>query len=923
MSSLVAQRTMNPPDGTVRVGILHSLSGPLAISESSLKDAALMAIAEINQAGGVLGQAIVPVVEDSASDPYVFEQKARKLLKIEQVVTLFGGWSSTGRKLVLPVLEEFDRLLWYPVQYEGLECSKYIFYTGACPNQQVEPAVNWLFQHQHRRFYLLGMDYVFPRVANKIIKARLKQLGGMTVGEAYPALETTDYRSVIEQIKQARPDVVFSTLNGNGNVEFYQQYHAAGISAAEIPIMAVSVTEDELQRITPAAMAGHYATWSYFQSIDSLPNQAFVQRFKTLYGAERVTSDPVEAAYSQVYLWKQAVETAESFETHPVRCAAYGQTLIAPSGFIQIEPNHHVWKSCRIGEILPTGQFQSLYVSERSIKPQPWFGVDESDLRDSALILDLLAEVPQVIQYSCQLERKSRELEVAMAELVNTNQHLQQAKNQLLELTKREELLKRRLSIQIRSTLELETIVRTAVQEIHHLFEIDRCEFLWYNQSEEAARFKLAHEVSAPHLTHRSLPPPTIAVEVLGEILLKLSPLWIDNIATAPQLDTRSREALTDLGLVSLLAIAIYTNSGQIGAIVCEHYSGSRSWSTDEVELLQDVADQLAIAIDQAELYAQSRATAAAAQAQAQQLTQALAELRTTQTQLIQTEKMSSLGQLVAGIAHEINNPVNFIYGNLSYANEYTQDLLKLIDLYQQHYPEPALEIQQHRQTNDFEFLVADLPKMLSSMRVGADRIRQIVLSLRNFSRLDESEMKPVNIHEGIDSTLLILQNRFKVRPGSQGIEVIKQYGDLPQVECYAGQLNQVFMNILSNAIDALDSQSEAAIASGLAEPAPTITIRTEVLHPERVTVRIQDNGPGMTAFVVQRLFDPFFTTKPVGQGTGLGLSISYQIIVEKHRGTLWCNTQPGTGAEFWIEIPISQSAPFLVNEAEAASVPE
>lgn len=293
------------------------------------------------------------------------------------------------------------------------------------------------------------------------------------------------------------------------------------------------------------------------------------------------------------------------------------------------------------------------------------------------------------------------------------------------------------------------------------------------------------------------------------------------------------------------------------------------------------------------------------AEAQAQKLEQALKELQQTQTQLIQTEKMSSLGQLVAGIAHEINNPVNFIHGNLKHVDEYAQDLLKLLSLYQQHYAQPVPAIQDHMNEIDLEFLLEDFPKILASMKLGCDRIRQIVLSLRNFSRLDEAEMKQVDIHEGIDSTLLILQHRLKAKGEQPEIRLVKNYGNLPLVECSAGSMNQVFMNLISNAIDALDAyNSQRSLAALKANPSQ-ITITTEVLKPNRVTIRIADNGPGMPKSVRERLFEPFFTTKPIGKGTGLGLSISYQIVVEKHRGAIWCESQPGHGSEFWIEIPI------------------
>ncbi|HEY9805197.1 MAG TPA: ATP-binding protein [Candidatus Obscuribacterales bacterium] len=311
------------------------------------------------------------------------------------------------------------------------------------------------------------------------------------------------------------------------------------------------------------------------------------------------------------------------------------------------------------------------------------------------------------------------------------------------------------------------------------------------------------------------------------------------------------------------------------------------------------------------------RAEAALRQSEAQyrekvqELQQALHDLQQTQAQLVQSEKMSSLGQLVAGVAHEINNPINFIYGNLTHAKQYLQDLFELLSLYQSHYPHPAPAIAATVQEIDLEFLVEDFNRILASMQIGTERIRQIVLSLRNFSRLDEAEMKPVDIHQGIDNTLVILQSQLKPRPGYLGIEVVKEYGQLPLVNCYAGQLNQVFMNLLTNAIDALESRckNESGDSSALNAPnqSPTISVSTTVVEPDQVLIRIVDNGPGMTETTRQRLFDPFFTTKAVGKGTGLGLSISYQIVVEKHQGQLHCLSSPGAGAEFIVQIPIQQ----------------
>ncbi|MGF1493900.1 MAG: transporter substrate-binding protein [Microcoleaceae cyanobacterium] len=435
----------------VRVGILHSLSGTMAISEVPLRDAALMAIAEINQSGGVLGCQIEPVVEDGMSEPACFAERAEKLILTEQVATLFGCWTSHSRIAVKSIVEQYNHQLWYPLQYEGLEVSYNIFYTGPCANQQVKPAIDWLLKHRGTRFYLLGSDYVFPHTANRLVQLQLQACQGEIVGQAYVPLGSQDFSSVITRIQNAQPQVVFNTLNGDSNIAFYQQLATAGICAEEMTVLATSVSETELQHIGDAAV-GHLSCWSYFQSLETSENQRFVEQFKARYGADRVTSDPVEAAYTQVYLWKTAVELAQSFDPSRIRTAAYGLCFPAPSGLLCVRPNHHIAKTCHIGQVRSDGQFDILDSSPQPIEPLPWLGFEDDRFNVSETVTQLLAEVSRGIEQTEQLKQKSIELEAAQIQLQQEIERRKRYQQQLEQVNERLEQLVEERTATLRQT---------------------------------------------------------------------------------------------------------------------------------------------------------------------------------------------------------------------------------------------------------------------------------------------------------------------------------------------------------------------------------------------------------------------------------------------------------------------------------------
>jgi len=359
---------------TIKVGVLHSLSSFMAISEVSVKDAELLAIDEINKSGGVLGKKLEPVVEDGASDWPTFAEKAQKLISTDKVAATFGGWTSASRKAMLPVFERNKALLYYPVQYEGLEASPYIFYTGATTNQQIIPGLEHLKNElKVKKLFLVGSDYVFPRTANKEIKAWAKVNGMEIVGEEYSPLGNTDYATTVNKVKQAKPDAVFQTINGDSNVAFWKQFRNAGLTADTLPVISVSTAEDEVRGIGIKNVVGQLVAWNYYQTTPGAKNEAFVKAYKAKYGADRVTDDPIEAGYVGVYLWAKAVEKAGSTNPEKVKAASKGLTFDAPEGKVTIDgENQHISKTARIGKLQPDGLIKQVGGSDAPIKPDPF-----------------------------------------------------------------------------------------------------------------------------------------------------------------------------------------------------------------------------------------------------------------------------------------------------------------------------------------------------------------------------------------------------------------------------------------------------------------------------------------------------------------------------------------------------------------------
>lgn len=368
-----ASSCVDTSGNTIKIGFVNSLSGTMAISETTVNKSLHMAADEINAAGGVLGKQLEVVDQDGKSEPAVFAEKARSLIEKECVAAVFGGWTSSSRKAMLPVFEADNALLFYPLQYEGMESSPNIFYSGAAPNQQIVPALDYLKEQGHKKIFLVGSDYVFPQTANRVVNAYAEGNGMEVVGEEYTPMGSTDFTTIVNKLKFSGADAVVNTLNGDSNVAFFKEYKASGLTADQVPVISMSIAEEEVSAIGLSNVEGQLTAWNYYQTLDSAENKKFVKDFKAKWGQNKPTSDPMESAYTSLYLWKGMVEKAGSFDVDKVKAAADGVTFDAPEGEVKVDgENHHIYKTSYIGKIESDSLIHTVWRSDGPIAPDPY-----------------------------------------------------------------------------------------------------------------------------------------------------------------------------------------------------------------------------------------------------------------------------------------------------------------------------------------------------------------------------------------------------------------------------------------------------------------------------------------------------------------------------------------------------------------------
>jgi len=581
----------------IRVGILHSLTGVTAISETPLADAALLAVSELDEQGGLLGRPVEVLLRDGASNPEVFAREAEDLLVNEGCDAILGCWSSASRKAVKPIVERHDAVLFYPMQYEGLEESPCIVYTGSCLNQQFEPGVQWTLTNGHRSCCIIGSDYVYPRTAGVLVRALMESRGGCVLDEVYAPLDSLDFDAVVQRLDRLRPDIVFNTLAGEGNLCFFRQLAGAGLTADTCPVLSFSFTEVELERVKAEA-AGHFACWSYFQTLETDENRRFLQRFHRTFGESRVASDPVVTSYTQVHLWAAMVRRAGSARASDVRRCADGEAWLGPSGWLIVQGNNHVKRRARIGRATADGQFAVVWQSAEPILPKPWLGAEDLKASGTHLIMKALAQYTDAMHLNWQLEEEIEKRE-RVEEALERRRQVAEALRDVVAM--------------VNSDRPLIELLEYVAGRALTLLGASACGVYRLEAGIDALQLEVARgEGSAIHRTCIPVARDPVSRAVLGGHAVEIS-----GAASPPSHDDVSMTTCHEAGVMweardyrAVLAVPLVLKSEVWGALAM-YYERPTGFPKENVHLAESLCEHVALAIENERLRERAEASAA------------------------------------------------------------------------------------------------------------------------------------------------------------------------------------------------------------------------------------------------------------------------------------------------------------------------
>lgn len=880
----------------VKIGLLHSQKGTMAFSESPLLEAELLAVDQINRQGGILGHQIESVIADGASDPETFAWEAEKLIVREGIKYIFGCWTSQSRKAVKKVVENHRALLWYPVQYEGFEESENIFYTGSSLNQQITPAIDWCLEQGWRNYYLLGSDYIYPITANKLIDSILKQTKGSIQKERYVPLGHTDFSEIIEELRSSLPHVVINTLNGDSNHHFFHQLSEAGLNAERLPILSTSIAEQELSRIGKP-MKGHYTCWNYFQSLDNPLGLRFVQEFKKRYGKDRVVSDPIATAYSQIIMWNQIAESAGSLDIPAFCQSATNQTFDTPAGPMKTEANHHTAKKhVYIGKADGEANFEVVWQSDKYSQPLPWQGIETQQFPSSYLIKDILAKFPDIINVHSLLE------------------------NTVKQRTKDLDKIKDKLRLVVQN-----------MPMLMDAFDENLRVIVWNHECEKVTGYTAEEMIGNSNSLELLYPDPKYRKEIISELSAlgqnfrnkeytitckdgsKKTIAWsnVSDVYPIPGwhtwavgIDVTHRHKAEEALLESEQKFRELANSfdDMYFALdkdlkytfwnkACEKFTNKTSdemigtsyfdfelnkgfeWMAEKykevIHSKESQCHEIPLTVNNRTFWYEIKAYPM--QSGCAVLIKDISEKRKFEARIRRSEKMEAMGTLAGGIAHDFNNILGGMIG-------YTDMLL-----------DDAEEGSIQR-------------KNLKQIMKSAIRAKELVGQILTFSSQSPDQKSPIFIWKIVEEVIHLLRASI---PTTIKIKTHLTQDTKPAI-ANATKIHEIVMNLCTNAAHAMQDKGILNISHEEIYIESELKGRAGVSPPGLYSViTIRDNGCGMPKDVLEHIFEPYFTTKNLGEGTGMGLAVVFGAI-KYHKGNIKVRSEPKKGTTFEIYIPKS-----------------